>query len=129
MRRILNSWGGKVMGAALCLTMLAATVDARLYSFRDYRPNTLAAIDVNGNIVYAVRAPASVKGTVNTREERIYVQARGNTENLSGDYFYAEDSFIGFQIYGYTIISDIYRVATSGNAYLVARAYELDEAT
>lgn len=127
MRRIFNSWTSKVIGSVMCLMMLAVSADARLYSFRDYREDTLPAIDAFGNVVLADRADASVKATVNTREERIYVQARGYTENLSGEYFYAEDSFLGFDLYGYTIISDIYRVSENGYAYLVARAYELDD--
>lgn len=125
MQRIFNSWTSKVIGSAMCLMMLAVSADARIYSFRDYREDTLPAIDALGNVVLADRADASVKATVNTREERIYVQARGYADNDSGEDFYGEDISLGYDFYGYTVISDIYRVSEGGYAYLVARAYEV----
>ncbi|WP_237227614.1 hypothetical protein [Rubinisphaera sp. JC750] len=125
MRSVFSSWVGKLTGCALCLIVLAASADARLISFRGTLPDVLPGIDGNGNADFGNTSDASVKVTVNTREERILIQARGKVQNLSRRSFRAEDSFVGLQAFGLVVVSDLYQVSSRGSASFTGRVYAL----
>lgn len=123
MKRVLNHWSGKTVAAVLCLTAIAATTDARIVYSRLTIASVLPGIDASGNLDSGNLFDASVKATINTREERVYAQLRGQVSNESGRSFYAEDSFIGDVLLGYTAVSDIYKVSRRGSAYGIVRGY------
>jgi len=126
MRKILNSGVTKFVGAFMCLVLVAASADARLERYSTYIYYLLPGITSNGNLDSLNRGDASVKATYNTKEERAYVQARGTVQNRSRRSFHAEDTYVGWNVFGFTVVSDKYSVSSRGSAYLVARAYILD---
>lgn len=125
MLKVLNGWVGKVVGCALCLVVVAASAEAELISFSGSLANVLPGIDAFGNADFGNTADASVKVTVNTREERILIQARGKVQNLSRRSFRAEDSFVGLQAFGLIVVSDLYQVSSRGSASFTGRVYAL----
>ena len=129
MQRVLNHWSGKAFAAMLCLAAVAATTDARIVYTRLTISSVLPGVDSGGNLDNGSLFDASVKATINTREERVYAQLRGQVSNESGQSFYAEDSFIGNVLLGYTAVSDIYKVSRRGSAYGIVRAYIIAAST